>query len=31
MPIPNWKMALQQLALLFEDRLSLERLLTTST
>jgi len=31
MPIPNWKMALQQLALLFEDRLPLERLLTTST
>lgn len=31
MPIPNWKMALQQLALLFEDRLPLDRFLATNT
>ncbi|MBL8191528.1 MAG: transposase [Acidobacteria bacterium] len=30
MPIPNWKAALQQLALLFEDRLPLDRLLSTN-
>lgn len=31
MPIPNWKAALQQLALLFEDRLPLDRLLASNT
>ena len=30
MPIQNWKAALQQLALLFEDRLPLDRLLATN-
>ena len=31
MPIKNWKAALQQLALLFEDQLPLDSLLATSS
>ena len=31
MPIKNWKAALQQFAILYEDRLQLEALATTGT